>query len=68
MRPNEALQLSQLTAPQLRQAKIEFAQACKLRVKQREERLAAEKMQQESSFTYKKEQLAEKLQALKDKK
>ena len=67
MQANDSLQQLQLAPPELKQAKIEFAQACKQRARLREERLATERRQQLASFSYKKDQLANKLQALKDK-
>ena len=67
LQPNEALQEQQLTKDELKQAKKNFAQACKQRVRAREKRLAAERLQQEISFTQEKNQLAEKLQSLKKK-
>ena len=65
---NDSLQMLQLTPSELKQAKIEFAQACKQRTRLREERLANQRKQQQASFVHKKSQLANKLQALKDKK
>ena len=67
MQPNESLQKLKTTAIQLRKDKIAFVQDCKQRAKLRKQRLNAEKSQLEKSFTDKKDQLAEKLQALKNK-
>lgn len=67
MQANESLLALQLPPPELKQAKIEFAQACKLRARRREERLATQRRQQQTSFAEQKDQLAKKLQALKEK-
>lgn len=67
LQPNDALQNQKLTPAELTQAKKEFAQACKQRVRAREKRLAAERLQLELSFVQEKDQLVEKLQSLKNK-
>lgn len=64
MVPNEALtKLS--TSPELKLAKIAFAQDSKRRTKLRTQRLAAKKIQKETSLADKKNQVAKKLASLK---
>lgn len=67
LQPNYAPQNQQLTSAELTQAKKKFTQVCKQRVRAREERLAAERLQQELSFVQEKNQLVKKLQSLKNK-
>ena len=67
MQPNEALQNSTGTRTELKQKKINFVQACKQRAKLREQRMAAEQQAQNTSLTLQKQQVAETLQALKNK-
>ena len=67
MQPNTTLQASSESAAELKQKKIDFVQACKQRAKLRELRLAAEKEQQNVSLAQQKQQVADTLQALKNK-
>lgn len=67
MQPNTALHSSSDSAAELKQKKIDFVQACKQRAKSREQRLAAEKEQQDASLAAQKQQVADTLQALKNK-
>ena len=67
LQTNKKLENLSLTPEELSQAKITFAKDCKRRVSQRKKRIALENAQQESSLARKKNQLAETLQALKNK-
>ena len=67
MQANKALQVSTESKTELKQKKINFVQACKQRAKLREQRLAAEKEQQDISLAQQKQQVADALQTLKNK-
>lgn len=67
MVPNEVL--TKLSAsPELKQAKIAFAQDSKHRAKLRAQRLAAKKIQKATSLADKKNQVANKIASLKEQK